>query len=100
MEITGAGAVTTTHIIRRVPLLTIGCDDTAVALNKIRSFYVAVYCLDCLADVRQDGGVFFQQSAAVRPDQLFKRGDESATFDCCAYQGKLTAPFQFSSAAR
>ena len=81
-------------VTRRVPLLTIGCDDTAVTLHKIRSVYVAVYCLDFLAEVCQYGGVVFQESAAVRTDKLFKRGDESANFDCCAYQGKLTATFQ------
>jgi hypothetical protein len=81
-------------VTRRVPLLTIGCDDTAVTLHKIRSVYVAVYCLDFLAEVCRYGGVVFQESAAVRTDKLFKRGDESANFDCCAYQGKLTATFQ------
>ena len=48
-------------VTRRVPLLTIGCDDTAITLQKIRSFYVAVYCLDFLAELCQYGGVVFQE---------------------------------------
>jgi len=32
-----------------------------------------VYCLDFIAQVCQYGGVIFQQSAAVRTDQLLKK---------------------------
>ena len=60
------------------------CDDAAVAIHKIRSLRIAVRCLDTFTDVRQDGSVVFQQSAAVRPDQLLKRGDESARIGCSA----------------
>ena len=49
------------------------CDDATVALHKIRSFHVAVYCLDFVAHVCQYAGVIFQQSAAVRADQLIKK---------------------------
>ena len=46
-------------------------DDATVALHKVRSFHVAVYCLEFIA-----GGVIFQQSAAVRTDQLLKEKSE------------------------
>jgi len=49
--------------------------------EKIRSDYVAVCRLDFLADERQDAGVVFQKSAAIRPGQLFERGGESAISD-------------------
>ena len=42
------------------------CEDAIVALHKTRSFHVAVYCLNFMAQVCQYGGVIFQQSAAVR----------------------------------
>jgi hypothetical protein len=49
------------------------CDDATVVLQKIRSFHVAVYCLDFIAHVCQYAGAIFQQSAAVRTAQLFKK---------------------------
>ena len=49
------------------------CEDAIVALHKTRSFHFAVNCLDFVAHVCQYAGVIFQQSAAVRADQLIKK---------------------------
>ena len=78
-------------------------DDATVALHKILSFRVAVYCLDFVAQVCQYSGVIFQQSAAVRTDQLFKKKKREASerpLIGVLVKANLVLPPRSSSAAR